>query len=59
MKITHRQDEWNVGDRVEGGKGEDYDTGTIHSIDEDQVTVSWDSGVRTTQPASIIRLLGE
>lgn len=45
-----------VDDRVCGGQtAEDYDTGTVLAIDGDAVTVSWDSGVRTTQPASLLR----
>ena len=45
-----------VGDRVEGGNNaEDYDTGRVIAVDGDQVTVAWDSGVRTTNPASTLR----
>ena len=40
--------EIEVGDRVAAGEGQDYDEGKIISIDSpEQVTVSWDSGVRT------------
>lgn len=46
--------ELKVGDRVEGGTGEDYDRGTVDQIDGEQVTVRWDSLVVTTQPASIL-----
>lgn len=49
--------------RVEGGEtAEDYDTGRIVEVsaqgDEARVTVSWDSGVTTTQPASLLRREG-
>ena len=46
---------WMVeGARVEGGEGEDHDTGRIAEIDGDQVTVAWDSEVVTTQHWSAI-----
>ena len=49
-----------TGMRVEGGETrEDYDTGRIIAVDRDQVTVAWDSGVETTQHASLIRPRGE
>lgn len=49
-----------VGDMVEGGNEgtEDHDTGRVVAIDGDQVTVAWDSGVRTTQPARLLRIDG-
>lgn len=44
------------GERVEGGDtAEDYDTGTVVEVDGVMVTVAWDSGVRTTQRASLLR----
>ena len=46
--------DFKVGDRVEGGKGEDYDTGRIESIEGAVVIVAWDSGVKT--PASLSSL---
>lgn len=45
-----------VGERVEGGDtAEDYDTGLVVEVDGVMVTVAWDSGVRTTQRASLLR----
>lgn len=46
--------ELKVGQRVEGGCGEDHDTGRVQAIDGDQVTVAWDSGVVTTQAAELL-----
>lgn len=44
-----------VGERVEGGETpEDYDTGVVVGIGS-LVTVAWDSGVTTTQEASVLR----
>lgn len=49
-------DLFEVGDTVEAGETEeDHDTGTVTEIDGDNVTVSWTSGVRTTQSASLLR----
>jgi hypothetical protein len=49
-----------IGSRVEGGDiVDDYDTGTVVAISGDQLEVAWDSGVRTTQPAAILRSEGE
>ena len=48
-------EQFKVGDLVEGGQGDDYDTGRIDEVDGDQITVSWDSGVVTTQSATLIR----
>lgn len=39
-----------LGMRVEAGEGEDHDTGIINTVDGENVTVNWDSLVRT--PAS-------
>lgn len=54
-----------IGVRVEGGEGEDYDTGTVveamdldaaHPMASgDNVFVAWDSGVRTWAPISDLR----
>lgn len=46
-----------VGGRVKGADTlEDYDTGTITAIDEDGVTVAWDSAKQTTtQPCMALR----
>ena len=50
---------FKISQRVEGGdNAEDYDTGRIEEISGDQITVSWDSGVATTQSASLLRPLG-
>lgn len=46
-----------TGDRVEGGQGEDHDTGRIESIDGDTALVAWDSGVKTPAPLSILRAI--
>lgn len=44
--------------RVEGGDGEDHDTGWIvEMIDDDTVLVSWDSGVRTPCPIDLLSLI--
>lgn len=48
----HRNRKLSIGDRVEGGKGEDRDTGRIVAILDApkgscDVEVAWDSGVRT------------
>ena len=45
----------SIGDRIEVGIGDDYDVGIIVDIDGDRVTVAWESGVRTTQPAAVLR----
>lgn len=67
---------WAVGDRVEGGDiPEDYDTGTVLAIGDDEVyeheptarergivspvLVAWDSGVRTVVEALDLRWEGE
>jgi hypothetical protein len=41
-----------VGDRVEGGEGEDHDTGRVERIDDGMAFVSWDSGVKTPCPVA-------
>lgn len=47
----------DIGMIVEGGEAaEDLDTGTVVRVEGDQVTVAWQSGVRTTQPASVLRV---
>lgn len=53
-------DEIKVGDKVAAGKEgtEDYDTGTVVAVDGDQVTVAWTAGVRTTQSADLLRVIG-
>lgn len=49
-------DDWCVtevlepGDRVCAGEADDYDTGTIDSVDGDIAIVRWDSGVTTPCP---------
>ncbi len=52
MKAT----ELKIGDRVEAGKNgtEDYDCGRVDIINDDGVTVSWDSLIVTTQPESLL-----
>lgn len=49
--------QFEIGDQVAGGERgtEDFDTGRVIEIDGDDVTVAWQSGVRTTQPADILR----
>ncbi len=50
---------FSVGTRVEGGDNlEDYDTGRVISVAGDEITVAWDSGIRTTQPSSVLRAEG-
>jgi hypothetical protein len=42
---------------VEGGEGEDHDTGHVERIDgETMAFVSWDSGVKTPCPIADLRL---
>jgi small-conductance mechanosensitive channel len=50
---------FKVGDRVEGGKGEDHDMGRIVSIDwkTKVAVVAWDSLVMTPAPLDILRLV--
>lgn len=48
--------EWAVGDRVEGGESDDHDTGRVIGVAGDQVAVAWDSGVRTVQHESVLRV---
>ena len=45
------------GSRVEGGIGEDHDTGRIERIDGDIAFVAWDSGVKTPAPLCILAIL--
>lgn len=48
-----------VGDRVEGGKGEDHDTGRVERIDSLKMAfVAWDSGVKTPAPICDLRVIG-
>lgn len=55
---TGRQ--WMPGDRVEGGdNAEDYDTGEVVAVDGTRCEVAWDSGVRTSQDAAVLRPEGE
>lgn len=49
--------EIEVGDRVEAGEGDDYDTGRVESIDGDVAFVAWDSGVKTRANLSALRPL--
>lgn len=52
--------DWTEGDRVEGGDcAEDYDTGTVASVRGSEVWVRWDSGVKTTADARLLRPEGE
>ena len=46
-----------VGDRVEGGKGDDHDTGRVVSIDKKArvAIVAWDSLVMTPAPLDILK----
>ena len=39
-----------VGDRIDAGDVESRDRGTVVAINKDDITVSWDSLVQTTQP---------
>lgn len=41
---------FQIGDRIQAGKGEDFDTGRIIGFDGDMAIVAWDSGVRTPCP---------
>lgn len=46
-----------VGDRVEGGKGEDLDAGRVMSVDRKSkiAMVAWDSLVVTPAPFDVLR----
>ena len=46
-----------INDRVVGGQlgSKDFDQGRVDAVDGDQVTVAWDSGVKTTQAAALVR----
>lgn len=48
---------FEVGQRVQGGAAgsDDHDAGVVSDVDGEQVTVAWDSGVRTTQRAEVLR----
>jgi hypothetical protein len=43
------------GARVEGGQGDDHDTGVVDRVDGDMATVRWDSGVVTQCPVEYLR----
>lgn len=45
----------SVGMRVEGGEGEDHDTGIVDSIDGETAIVRWDSHVVTPCPVKLLR----
>lgn len=47
----------NVNDRIECGEvgTDDYDTGSVTSIENGQVTVAWDSLVATTQSIDLLK----
>lgn len=47
----------SIGDRVEGGRGEDHDTGVVLEVDGPMVTVQWDSYQTTTGPRDGLRLV--
>lgn len=46
-----------VGDRVEAGDGDDYDTGRVERIDGDSAIVAWDSGVKTPMDLTALRVI--
>lgn len=53
---------FRLGDRVEGGEGEDHDVGRVVAILDSKVgdcdvEVAWDSGVRTLAISSALRLV--
>lgn len=53
IKVMTR--ELKVGDRVQGGKGDDYDTGIINSIEDGMAVVAWDSHVVTPCPVELLK----
>lgn len=55
FSVVEVEHDFTEGERVEGGEGEDYDIGTVDSIEARGVMVRWDSGVTTYAPASILR----
>jgi hypothetical protein len=57
MIVLHEDQPLRVGDAVEGGHGEDYDTGRIESIEGDTAIVAWDSGVKTPAGVEMLRRL--
>jgi hypothetical protein len=58
---TTTQQTIEIGSRVCGttGTDDDLDIGTVDETDGVDVTVSWDSGVRTTQPVDALRMADE
>lgn len=47
-----------AGDRVEGGQGEDYDTGRVESVEADgSCVVAWDSGVKTRATLAALEVI--
>jgi hypothetical protein len=55
MTKTEAQAAMEAHTQVEGGEGEDHDVGQIVSLQDDETAiVSWESGVRTPCPISIL-----
>lgn len=53
--ISSSEETWlRVGDYIAAGTGEDRDSGYVHRIHGDQVTIGWDSGVSTTQSVTAL-----
>lgn len=56
ISYPEKDERFRIGDHVEGGHGEDRDSGVVSAVDGDQVTVRWDSQVVTTQHFSVLSL---
>jgi hypothetical protein len=46
-----------IGMRIHAGEGEDYDTGTVQSIEGAMATASWDTLTVTCCPLEMLRPL--
>jgi len=54
--VLYVYDAFEPGDRVCAGEGDDADEGEVVSVNGLLATVAWSSGVKTTQPQSMLRL---
>jgi hypothetical protein len=55
--VLYVYDAFEPGDRVCAGEGADADDGEVISVNGPLATVAWSSGVKTTQPQSMLRLI--
>jgi hypothetical protein len=49
--------ELSIGDRVQGGYGEDRDIGTVLEIHDNKALVGWRSGVNTWTPIADLEII--